>query len=100
MREELLDCGISIRPMTAGGSQPVVPAMSAAWSASAVFGEGQIDLVFFPGFVSNIDVYWEEPLFARWLRKLAAFARVITFDKLARACLTGSPTMDKRMDAR
>jgi hypothetical protein len=36
----------------------------------------------------------------RWLRKLAAFARVITFDKLARACLTGSPTMDKRMDAR
>jgi len=55
------------------------------------------------GFVSNIDVYWEEPLFARWLRKLAAFARVITFDKRGTGLsdrVEQLPTMDKRMDAR
>lgn len=32
--------------------------------AYQVFGEGEIDLVFFPGFVSNIETYWEEPSFA------------------------------------
>jgi hypothetical protein len=32
--------------------------------AYQVFGNGDIDLVFFPGFVSNIEVYWEEPHFA------------------------------------
>ena len=49
--------------------------------AYQVFGDGDIDLVFVPGFVSNCEIYWEEPHFARWLRKLASFARVITFDK-------------------
>ena len=49
--------------------------------AYQVFGECEIDLAFCPGFVSNIETYWEEPSFARWLNKLASFARVITFDK-------------------
>ena len=69
--------------------------------AYQVFGEGEIDLVFFPGFVSNIETYWEEPLFARWLRKLASFARVITFDKRGTGLsdrLETLPTMDERMD--
>jgi pimeloyl-ACP methyl ester carboxylesterase/class 3 adenylate cyclase len=69
--------------------------------AYQVFGEGDIDLVFFPGFVSNIETYWEEPHFARWLRKLASFARVITFDKRGTGLsdrLEVLPTMDERMD--
>jgi pimeloyl-ACP methyl ester carboxylesterase len=69
--------------------------------AYQVFGEGEIDLVFFPGFVSNIEIYWDEPLFARWLRKLASFARVITFDKRGTGLsdrLENLPTMDERMD--
>lgn len=69
--------------------------------AYQVFGNGDIDLVFFPGFVSNIEVYWEEPHFARWLRKLAGFARVITFDKRGTGLsdrLDVLPTMDERMD--
>ena len=44
--------------------------------AYQVFGDGNIELVFFPGFVSNIEIYWEEPHFARRLRKLASFTRV------------------------
>ena len=69
--------------------------------AYQVFGQGQLDLVFFPGFVSNIEIYWEEPSFARWLRKLASFARVITFDKRGTGLsdrLDRLPTMDERMD--
>ena len=69
--------------------------------AYQVFGEGEIDLVFFPGFVSNIETYWEEPSFARWLNKLASFARVITFDKRGTGLsdrVESLPTMDERMD--
>jgi len=69
--------------------------------AYQVFGEGEIDLVFVPGFVSNIETYWEEPSFAHWLNKLASFAPVGTFDKRG----TGLPdaveslaTKDERMD--
>jgi pimeloyl-ACP methyl ester carboxylesterase len=69
--------------------------------AYQVFGEGEIDLVFFPGFVSNIETYWEEPSFAHWLNKLASFARVITFDKRGTGLsdrVESLPTMDERMD--
>jgi pimeloyl-ACP methyl ester carboxylesterase len=69
--------------------------------AYQIFGEGEIDLVFFPGFVSNIETYWEEPSFAHWLNKLASFARVITFDKRGTGLsdrVESLPTMDERMD--
>ncbi|MGA7152444.1 MAG: adenylate/guanylate cyclase domain-containing protein, partial [Pseudolabrys sp.] len=59
------------------------------------------DLVFCPGFVSNIETYWEEPNFAHWLNKLASFARVITFDKRGTGLsdrVESLPTMDERMD--
>jgi pimeloyl-ACP methyl ester carboxylesterase len=69
--------------------------------AYQIFGEGEIDLVFCPGFVSNIETYWEEPNFAHWLNKLASFARVITFDKRGTGLsdrVESLPTMDERMD--
>ena len=69
--------------------------------AYQVFGEGNIDLVFVPGFISNIENYWEEPSFARWLRKLTGFARVITFDKRGTGLsdrVEVLPTMDERME--
>ena len=49
--------------------------------AYQVFGDGSIDLVFVPGFISHIELAWEEPYLARFLRRLAAFTRVIFFDK-------------------
>jgi pimeloyl-ACP methyl ester carboxylesterase len=49
--------------------------------AYQVFGEGSVDLVYVPGFISNIEHYWDEPTLARWLQRLARFARVISFDK-------------------
>jgi hypothetical protein len=33
--------------------------------AYQVTGSGPLDLVFVPGFVSNLDVWWEEPIWAR-----------------------------------
>ncbi len=49
--------------------------------AYQVVGNGSIDLVLVPGFISNLDCQWEDPGFNRLLRRLSAFARVIQFDK-------------------
>ena len=45
------------------------------------FGEGDLDLVYVPGFVSNLDMIWEASAFAPVLERLGSFARVTTFDK-------------------
>lgn len=69
--------------------------------AYQVFGEGPIDLVFVPGFVSHIENYWDEPSFARWLRRLGSFSRVIMFDKRGTGLsdqVNELPGMDQRMD--
>jgi pimeloyl-ACP methyl ester carboxylesterase len=49
--------------------------------AYQVFGEGPVNLVFAPPFVSNVENYWDEPDFARWLLRLASYTRVVMFDK-------------------
>ncbi|HET8862616.1 MAG TPA: adenylate/guanylate cyclase domain-containing protein [Solirubrobacterales bacterium] len=49
--------------------------------AYQVHGEGDLDLVFVPGFVSHVELLWESPAMARFLRRLASFARLIVFDK-------------------
>ncbi len=49
--------------------------------AYQVFGEGDLDLVFVPGFISNADLSWQAPLFGEFFRRFGSFARVITFDK-------------------
>ena len=46
-----------------------------------VVGDGPIDLLFVPGWVSNIELVWEEPRQADFLRSLSEFARLILFDK-------------------
>jgi hypothetical protein len=49
--------------------------------AYQVVGDGPIDLVFVMGWVSHLDYFWAEPSFARCLRRLASFSRLILFDK-------------------
>jgi pimeloyl-ACP methyl ester carboxylesterase/class 3 adenylate cyclase len=49
--------------------------------AYQVLGEGPIDLVFVPGFVSNVEATWEQPGRAAFFRRLASFSRLILFDK-------------------
>ena len=69
--------------------------------AYQAFGDGPINLVMVPGFVSNVENYWDQPDFARFLTRLAGYARVVTFDKRG----TGGsdrvnelPGLDVRMD--
>jgi pimeloyl-ACP methyl ester carboxylesterase len=49
--------------------------------AYQVVGDGPFDLVYVPGWVSNVEVMWEEPRMAAFLERLASFARLIVFDK-------------------
>jgi pimeloyl-ACP methyl ester carboxylesterase len=49
--------------------------------AYQVVGEGPFDLVYVPGWVSNIEAMWDEPSHARLLSRLASFSRPILFDK-------------------
>jgi pimeloyl-ACP methyl ester carboxylesterase len=48
--------------------------------AYQVLGEGP-DLVYVPGFVSHVEWAWELPQYARFLRRLASFSRLILLDK-------------------
>lgn len=50
--------------------------------ANQVMGDGPVDLVMAPGFISHIDAMHDLlPGYTDTLRRLARFARVITFDK-------------------
>jgi class 3 adenylate cyclase/pimeloyl-ACP methyl ester carboxylesterase len=49
--------------------------------AFQVFGEGPVDVVFVPGFVSHLEDLWELPAWSTQAERLARFARVIRFDK-------------------
>ena len=49
--------------------------------AYQVVGDGPIDLVFVPGWVSHVEWAWENPSYARFFRRLASFSRLILFDK-------------------
>ena len=49
--------------------------------AYQVFGEGDLDLVLVPGFVTHVELIWEAEPAAHFLDALGSFARVITFDR-------------------
>ncbi|HZO02041.1 MAG TPA: adenylate/guanylate cyclase domain-containing protein [Burkholderiales bacterium] len=49
--------------------------------AYQVLGDGPIDLLFVPGFVSNVEATWQHPVRAAFFRRLASFSRLILFDK-------------------
>lgn len=69
--------------------------------AYQAFGDGPLNLVMVPGFVSNIENYWDQPDFARFLNRLAGYARVITFDKRGTGMsdrVAELPGLDQRMD--
>ncbi len=69
--------------------------------AYQVMGDGPLDLIMTPGFVSHLDCSWEEPSFARCLQRLASFFRLIRFDKRGTGLSdreAGVPSLEQRMD--
>ena len=49
-----------------------------AWQ---VFGDGPAEMLFVPGWVSNVDLFWQYPQPREFFTELAAFARVAVYDK-------------------
>ena len=69
--------------------------------AFQVLGQGPPDLVYVPGWASNIEIFWEEPSFARFLKRLASFSRLILFDKRGTGLsdrVAEMPNLEVRMD--
>jgi pimeloyl-ACP methyl ester carboxylesterase/class 3 adenylate cyclase len=83
-----------------------VPQTAYAWSgevsiAYQVSGEGPFDLVWTPGAFSNVELAWEEPELARFVRALASFCRLIRFDKRGTGLsdrVSGIADLETRMD--
>ncbi len=69
--------------------------------AYQVVGDGPIDIIYIPGWVSNIDMMWAEPRLAAFLTRLTLFSRLILFDKRGTGLSDRSDkysTMEERMD--
>jgi len=68
--------------------------------AYQVFGEGPQDLIYIPGWLSNLDIFWEEPRVARFLLSLAQFSRVIVIDRRGTGLSdrVAPPTLEIQMD--
>jgi len=71
--------------------------------AYQVVGSGTLDLVYVMGWVSNLDEFWTEPSYARFLTRLASFSRLILLDKRGtglsdRVHESELPTLEQRMD--
>jgi class 3 adenylate cyclase len=71
--------------------------------AYQVVGDGAFDLLWIPGWVSNVELCWEEPTLARFLGRLARFSRLILFDKRGTGLSDRLPTdrlpsLDERLD--
>ena len=67
--------------------------------AYQVAGEGPSDLVLVPGFVSNVEAWWEHPQIARCMRRLASFSRLILLDKRGTASRIPSPRSPRSISA-
>jgi len=54
--------------------------------AYQVIGDGPIDIVYLQGYCSNVDMSWESPHLARFLRGLAGLGRLIPTDRRGWGC--------------
>jgi class 3 adenylate cyclase len=69
--------------------------------AYQVVGDGPIDLVYVPSWISAVEHYWDEPSVARYFNRLASFSRLIMFDRRGSGMsdpLPRAPTLEEQMD--
>ncbi len=69
--------------------------------AYQVAGEGPLDIVFVPSYVSNIELTWEVPFFTRFLGRLGSFSRLILFDRRGNAMsdgVAGAVPLEEQVD--
>ncbi len=71
--------------------------------AYQIVGDGDLDVIYVPGWVSHVELCWEEPSLARFLNRIASFARLVIFDKRGtglsdRVPNDQLPTLEERAD--
>jgi len=68
--------------------------------AYQVTGAGPVDLVWVPGFVSNVELAWQQPTLAAFFNELGTFSRLIRFDKRGTGLSdrVGVAPLETRMD--
>jgi class 3 adenylate cyclase len=69
--------------------------------AYQVFGEGELDVVLVPGFITHVELVWEHDAFVRALEGISSFARVINFDRRGSGLsdpVPEAPSLEERMD--
>ena len=69
--------------------------------AYQVVGDGPFDLVYVPGFISHVELWWAEPAIGRFYERLASFSRLILFDKRGTGLsdpIPGSQPLEERME--
>src|SRR6267378_1696839 len=68
--------------------------------AFQVMGNGPIDLIHVPPFISNLELQWQDHNQARYFQRLASFSRLIMFDKRGTGLSdrTGIASLEERMD--
>ncbi len=69
--------------------------------AYQVMGDGPVDIIMVPGFISHVEFTHELAGYTAFLRRLSTFARVVTFDKRGQGLsdrISGVPSLEQRMD--
>ena len=71
--------------------------------AYQVTGEGPLDLVLVPGWISHLEAAWDQPRLARTFQRFASFSRLILIDKRGTGLSdpvtpTSLPTLEDRME--
>jgi class 3 adenylate cyclase len=69
--------------------------------AYIVEGDGPLDLVWIPPWISQVEYLWSEPSLEEVMRRLTQFARVITFDRRGSGLsdpMLVAPTLEEQMD--
>ena len=71
--------------------------------AYQVFGEGSIDMLLCPNWITHVEGQWEIPAIAAYLNRLGSFGRVIMYDQRGTGMsdpvpLDALPTLEERMD--
>lgn len=68
--------------------------------AYQVSGEGSLDLLFMPGWISQIEQLWELPALRRFLERTSSFARLILYDRRGTGLsdrLGGPPSLEQEV---
>jgi len=71
--------------------------------AYQVVGDGPVDVVLVPGWITHVELGWDDPAEAAFRRRLASFSRLILFDKRGtglsdRVPVDQLPILEERMD--